>query len=67
MTTETRELLDAFGRLSNRECQDVALEILSRAGISDHDDSPLDAEDLARIADETFQEHDKSEAADGPS
>jgi hypothetical protein len=61
MMESAAEFLKAFDRLPESDQKEVAFEILKRTA---HFDYPsLDEEDLARIADETFQLLDAEEAA----
>lgn len=60
MSASVRSILEAFQRLTPEEQQEAAREILR--GVMPMDSPPLDDEDLARIADESFQDYDRREA-----
>ncbi|MDB5352479.1 MAG: hypothetical protein JWN86_3726 [Planctomycetota bacterium] len=61
MTASVQQLLETFDRLSEPERLEAAAEILRRS--SEPECSPLDDETLNRIAEESFREYDRREAA----
>lgn len=63
MSTDSQQLVARFDALPIVEQRAVMAELLSKA--ARWDNPPLTDDELARLADETFLELDRREAADG--
>jgi hypothetical protein len=63
MSTDSQHFLSSFDALPPGEQREVVAALLHKA--SQWDNPPLSDDDLARLADDTFLELDRREAADG--
>ena len=63
MSTDSQGVIDSFNALPPIEKREVMAELLRQ--VAQWDSPPLTDEELARLADETFLELDRREAADG--
>jgi hypothetical protein len=63
MSTDSRHVIAQFEALPLTERREVMAELLRQA--AQWDSPPLTDDELARVADETFLELDRREAADG--
>jgi hypothetical protein len=62
MSTAVKSLVEIFDQLSESERHEALVELMRRAETTEY--GPLDDDTLSRIADETFLEYDRREAAD---
>jgi hypothetical protein len=63
MSTDSQNVINSFDALPPLQQREVVVELLRKA--AQWDSPALSDEDLARLADETFLELDRREAADG--
>lgn len=63
MSTDSQHVINSFNALSPAEQREVMVELLRKT--AQWDSPPLTDDELVRLADESFLELDRREAADG--